>query len=105
MESSASHLIEPGVKYFLHQSLKSCQVMKQKYYTFYVNVALFIGLVGIFGIILYYMHKGKLTPQEKEAKKQEQYQVILSKINSFKDLKKKDETLLTDLPAWTQDSL
>ena len=51
------------------------------------------------------MHKGKLTPQEKEAKKQEQYQVILSKINSFKDLKKKDETLLTDLPAWTQDSL
>ena len=76
-----SHLVEPGVKYFLHESLKQCHELKKEYYNLYYNIGGFLFLVGLITIILWVKYKGKLSPIEKKLKS--------SKINYEKKSTKK----------------
>jgi hypothetical protein len=62
----------------------------------------------LLGGILYFKYKGKLTPEEKERKKQEEKQYILTKLNNVSATIKMDRqkggvthaSLITDLPSW-----
>lgn len=78
--TTAPTLTEPGVRYFLGKSLEQCHKVKDYYHTqtfnFAAGVAFFIGL----GIFLYIRYKGKSTPEEVAAKKQQQQEYILSKL-------------------------
>jgi len=57
-------LVEPGVKYFLHQSLKQCHIVREKFENTIFNIGLLFGFLLILGLILIYKYKGKLTPNE-----------------------------------------
>ena len=47
--SSTSHLVEPGIKAYLNESLKKCHKVKVTYYSYWFNTVLFLGFVAIFG--------------------------------------------------------
>lgn len=94
-------LIEPGVKYFLSETLKQCREFKIKYNNIIFNVLLFFFFILILGLILLYKYKGKLSPIEKEKKNREKQQYILEKIKIFQESKRKaSQELITGLPFW-----
>jgi len=94
-------LTEPGVKYFLSQTLKQCHIIKDKYKNYIFNLSLFIGFLLVLGCILIYKYKGRLTPHEKNQKNKEKQQYILSKIKILQDSKRKaHQELITGLPEW-----
>ena len=65
---SKPSLIEPGVKYFLRETLKQCHQFREKYHNFLFNLALFSIFLLIVLAILFYKYKGRITPAEKEKK-------------------------------------
>jgi len=94
-------LIEPGVKYFLNQTLKQCREFKNKYNNVIFNISLGIGFFLLLGTILLFKYKGKLTPSEKNMKNIEKQQYILSKIKNYQDAKlRSQQSLITGLPHW-----
>ena len=74
-------LTEPGIKYFLHQTLKQCHITKNGFHTTVFNVGMLLGFMIILAAILFFKYKGKITPAEKHKKDYEKQQYILSKIN------------------------
>ena len=94
-------LTEPGVKYFLHQTLKQCHIVKDNFHNMIFNIGLFIGFLLVLGLILLYKYKGKLTPVELEKKNKENQQYIISKIKIFQESKRvAQQELITGLPNW-----
>jgi hypothetical protein len=92
-------LTEPGVKYFLNESLKQCHVFKEKYNNTLFNIGLTILFFIILGVLLLYKYKGKLTPEEMEEKENEKKQYILSKIKNYQESKlRAQQELITGLP-------
>jgi hypothetical protein len=95
-------LVEPGMKYYVNETLKQCHTFKEQYHNRIVNVSLGIGLSIIVLLILIIKYKKKLTPKEKEAKNKEKQHYILSKIKNYQDAKlKMSESLITGLPMMT----
>lgn len=107
MNSSESpKLIEPGVKYFLNETLKHCNEFKSEHYNLLYNLGFFFLFIFIIGTILLIKFKGKLTPYEKEMKEREKQQYILSKIRNYQDTKRRTQQgLITNLPPWDLDGL
>ena len=100
-EFSKPLLVEPGVKYFLHETLKQRKVYKEKYNNYLYNAGLLICFIFILGAILLYKYKGKLSEEEVEQKEREKKQYILSKIKNFQDAKRiAHQELITSLPNW-----
>ena len=94
-------LVEPGVKYFLNQTLKQCGVIKNNVYNYIFNISLFIIFLFILGGLLLYKYKGKLTPAQIYEKNKQKKQYILSKIKNYETAKKiQREELITGLPSW-----
>lgn len=94
-------LIEPGVKSFLNETLKQCNIFKNTYHNLIFNISLLIGFVVILGALLLIKYKGKLTPAEKEMKTREKQQYILAKIKNYQDAKQiAQQELITGLPQW-----
>ena len=97
-------LTEPGVKYFLDQSLKQCHIVKNKFHNTIVNVGLLFAFLLVLGLILLYKYKGRLTDVEKEKKNKEKQQYILSKMKNLQEAKRKaHQELITGLPNWEND--
>jgi hypothetical protein len=100
-DSPKPALTEPGVKYFLHQTLKQCHIVREKFHNTIFNIGLFLAFLIILAVILLYKYKGKLTPVEIERKNKEKQQYILSKIQTFEQAKRKvSQELITGLPTW-----
>ena len=94
-------LVEPGVKYFLRETLKNCHVYKEKYKNHVFNVGILVAFSIVVGAILLYKYKGKPSPEEMAGKDREKKQYILSKIRNFQDERKKSQQqLITGLPHW-----
>ena len=94
-------LIEPGIKYFLSETLKQCHIIKEKYYNKLFNIFLLVFFIFILFCILLWKYKGRLTPLEIDKKNKEKQQYILSKIKQFQENKKKaHQELITGLPSW-----
>lgn len=94
-------LIEPGVKYFLNETLKQCNIIKNKYYNVMFNLGLFLFFLLLLGGILLFKYKGRLTPAEKIEKEKEKQKYILSKIKQFQQAKRiAHNELITGLPQW-----
>ena len=94
-------LTEPGVKYFLNETLKQCHNFKEKYNNMLFNIGLTIGFFIILAILLLYKYKGKLTPEEIEQKETQKKQYILSKIRNYQETKlREQQQLITGLPHW-----
>ena len=94
-------LIEPGVKYFLNETLKQCREFKEIYYNMIFNISLFIGFFILLGIVLIIKYKGKITLEEKTEKEQQKKQYILSKIRNYQEARiRTQQELITGLPHW-----
>ena len=97
-------LTEPGVKYFLNETLKQCHKFKEKHNNMIFNIGLLIVFFILLGIVLLYKYKGRLTPEEIEEKDIEKKRYILSKIRNYQDAKvKAQQELITGLPHWEND--
>lgn len=100
-ESSTPTLVEPGVKYFIRETLKKCHGYKETYKNQIFNVGLFVSMVVIVGIVLAYRYKGKPSPEEVAQKDREKKQYIISKIRNYQDDRKRaQQQLITGLPHW-----
>lgn len=94
-------LTEPGVKYFLNETLKQCHKHKEIYNNMLFNIYILISFLIVLGIILLYKFKGKLTPEEVEEKEIQKKHYILSKIRNYQDAKvRAQQELITGLPHW-----
>jgi hypothetical protein len=94
-------LTEPGVKYFLNETLKQCHRHKENFNNMLFNISLLIGFFILLGILLLFKYKGKLTPEEIKEKEMEKKRYILSKIRNFQDAKlRAQQELITGLPHW-----
>lgn len=94
-------LTEPGVKYFINETLKQCHKFKEKHHNMIFNIGLLVAFFIILAILLLYKYKGKLTPEEIEQKEAIKKQYILSKIRNFQDAKiRAQQELITGLPHW-----
>jgi len=96
---SQSHLVEPGVKYFLKESLKQCNEIKKQYYNLYFNIGEFLFIVILVGSILWFKYKGKMTPVEKAMKMRKDKMYILEKLKSIPN-PMLEKNMITDLPKW-----
>jgi len=94
-------LTEPGVKYFLSQTLKQCHIARTQFYNLAFNLSIFAVFLLILAVILFYKYKGRLTPAEVDQQNREKQQYILSKIKQFQESKKRaHQELITGLPSW-----
>ncbi len=59
-----SGLVEPGMKYFINQTLIRCKELKDRYNNIIYNISLLLGFVVVIGLFLYYRHKNKLSKKE-----------------------------------------
>ena len=94
-------LTEPGVKYFLNETLKQCHIFKENHNNLIYNIGLFIGFIILLGMLLIYKYKGKLTQEEIRDKERVKKMYILSKIKNYQDAKiRAQQELITGLPHW-----
>lgn len=94
-------LIEPGVKYFLTESLKQCHQIKETYTNTVMNLMFFIIFALVISGILIYRYKGKITPEERKEQELQKQQYILSKIKQFSETQaRQSQQLITNLPHW-----
>jgi len=97
-------LIEPGVYYFLNETLKKCHKFREKYNNIIFNIILFIIFILIISIWLFISYKGKITEEERIQREEEKKKYILSKIHNYKNNKLKEEqNLITGLPYWNDE--
>jgi len=100
-EFSKPILTEPGVKYFLSETLKQCRIFKNSYNNLLLNIGLAVSFLFILAIILFFKYRGKMTPTEKIQNDNKKRQYILSKIQNFQESKKRaQQELITGLPHW-----
>tara|TARA_B100000686_G_scaffold266085_1_gene280786 strand:+ start:90 stop:437 length:348 start_codon:yes stop_codon:yes gene_type:complete len=90
-------LTEPGVKYFLKETLLQCRDKQYKLNSQLFNIFLFLFFIGVFGGILYYKYRSKPTDEDLKMKNLQKQQWILSKVKENMDQKNKTN-IITDLP-------
>ena len=94
-------LTEPGVKYFLFETLKKCNEKRIHYTNLIFNILMLILFVVITWSILYYKKKNKLTEKEVQKRDIQNQQYILEKIKSIKEEEKKQKNMIiTNLPKF-----
>ena len=104
MYSDRPLLTEPGVKYFLNETLQQCHNFKVQHHNFVINICIFVGFVVVLSGFLLYKYKGKLSPEEQREKDNIKKQYILNKIKNVQISKQRaNETLITGLPHWNSD--
>lgn len=101
MNSITPKLTEPGVKYFINETLKQCHQFKENHQHIIINIGLSFMFFIILGALLFYKYKGKLSEEEIEKKELIKKQYILSKIRNFQNSKiKSQQELITGLPHY-----
>lgn len=96
-------LIEPGVKYFLNNSLINCKQYKTVKNSLFINVYLLIFLIVLISVILYYKYEHRPTLEEKQKKEILKKTYILSKIKSINNKSHEDyKKLITSLPKFEE---
>ncbi len=101
MEGATPSLTEPGVKYFLRETLRQCRGVKDRYYSLVYNGLLLALFVSLLAALLVYKRRTKPTAEDVKARREMQREYILGKIKAMGDAKKKEEnTLITSLPSF-----
>lgn len=104
LDISKPTLVEPGVKYFLKETLANCASYKKTYYNNVFNISIGLAL-GLFIVaILYYKYKGKPSPAELVLNERKKKHYILSRIKNYQDAKvRKSQENITGLPNWANE--
>jgi len=100
----SANLIEPGVKYFLKETLKNCNKKRTIYNNNLFNLYLFLGFSTILGIFLYYKFKTKPTSKDLEKKEELKRTYIIGKIKTLNEKAARErQELITNLPNFESD--
>jgi hypothetical protein len=83
MAERMDHLIEPGIRDYFYGSFQQCKDYKMNYYTWMVNLILFVLFVLIVTLILYFKRTKKMTPEQKRKRNEEDRMYIINKIRSM----------------------
>lgn len=95
------YLTEPGVRYFINETLKQCHITKDKYYNIAFNIIAFLLFIIIIGFVLNYKYKGATDYNEKQRKEAEKKKYILGQIQKMQRMEKNNSMdLITNLPIW-----
>lgn len=95
------NLTEPGVKYFIGETLKNCSKHKFEYNNTLLNTSLFIIFFSILGIIIYFSYRKKKDIEDKEIENEKRQQYVLNMVKSYNDRQlKKHGDQITDLPKF-----
>lgn len=94
-------LVEPGVKYFLNETLKQCGHRKNIFYNHIFNITMFIIFALAMTIFLYIKYQTHNNHQEKLRKKQQEEEYMLNLVHKIQTEKRiNDGTKITDLPEF-----
>lgn len=94
-------LIESGAHNYMTQILQNCHSNRVSIYLYVLNIGVFIGFIIVVGLVLYYCHKNKLTPEEAYQKEMREQDYILSKIRYYKEQQRNIQSRapITGLPT------
>lgn len=94
-------LTEPGVKYWVTQTLRECRRFKERNISIFFNISMLVLFCVVVGGFLAFKYKGKLTQAEIAEKNRKKQEYIVSKLQNIALIKKKaSSSMITDLPTW-----
>jgi len=101
MDISRPILTEPGVKYFLKETLKNCKIKKDTQFNQLMNLALLTSFVVISSILLYYKYKTRPTEDDRKKIKQLKRDYFVNKVRQLEAKKAKQlDRQITNLPQF-----
>ena len=97
----APSLTEPGVKYFLQETLKKCKLKRDKYNNRILNLSLLILFVILVCALLYYKYRTRPTEEDRKKKKQLKRDYFITRVRKLEAQKaKKNSRSITNLPKF-----
>jgi hypothetical protein len=98
---SLPRLIEQGTQSYMSNVLHKCHDNRVNIYLYALNMGVLLLFIIITGLILYYCHKTKTTPEENRQKLLKEQEYILSKIKFYKDHQRSiaSRSSITGLPT------
>ena len=101
MDNFQPILTEPGVKYFLKETLKNCKIKKDKEFNHLMNLALLSTFILISGALLYYKYKTRPTEEDRKKLKQLKRDYFINKVRQLEAKKAKQyNKQITNLPSF-----
>ena len=101
MDISKPTLTEPGVKYFLKETLKNCRIKKDTEFNQLMNLALLTSFVVISSVLLYYKYKTRPTDEDRKKLKQLKRDYFVNKVRQLEAKKAKQlNQQITNLPLF-----
>ena len=101
MDISKPTLTEPGVKYFLKETLKNCRIKKNTEFNQLMNLALLTSFVVISSVLLYYKYKTRPTEDDRKKIKQLKRDYFVNKVRQLEAKKAKQlDRQITNLPQF-----
>lgn len=94
-------LIEPGVSYFLKETLKNCKVKKDIEYNNLMNLGLLIIFIVITSSLLFYKFKTRPTDEDREKLKRLKRDYFINRVRKLQTQKAKQlQQSITNLPKF-----
>ena len=101
MNVSRPLLTEPGVKYFLKETLKNCKIKKDTEFNKFMNLALLASFITLATVLLYYKYKTRPTDDDKKKIKQLKRDYFITKVRQLEAKKSKElNRQITNLPKF-----
>ena len=101
MDISKPTLTEPGVKYFLKETLKNCRIKKDTEFNQLMNLALLTSFVVISSVLLYYKYKTRPTDDDRKKIKQLKRDYFVNKVRQLEAKKANQlDRQFTNLPQF-----
>jgi len=94
-------LTEPGVSYFLKETLKNCKIKKNNELNNLINLALFLTFIIITSSLLYYKFKTRPTEEDREKVKRLKRDYFVNRVRQLESKKAKQlQQSITNLPKF-----
>ena len=95
------NLTEPGVKYFMKETLKNCNKNKFEYNNTLLNTGLFVLFFSILAIVIYFSYRKKQDVINKEIENEKRQHYVLNMVKNMnnRELQKHGDNI-TDLPKF-----
>ena len=96
-------LTEPGVTYFLGQTLRECRKFKDQHMSLLFNISMTVLFILVVGGFLSIKYRGRPSSTELARRSREKKDYIVSKLQQIAVVKNKS-SMITDLPLWNNHS-
>lgn len=101
MNNTNPSLVEPGMKYFVTETLKKCNRFKNNYYNLIINILLFLIFILAMSTFLYVKYNYHNNKELKIKKKKEEEEYMHNLIYNIQTQRRKENgNKITDLPEF-----